>query len=253
MTTGIEPPSFVFFVTWGSIFLWQSLWIIYLLTTLCRKREDEYLYIEPDVWPPAILLLFMLNNAGGITWLFVHNRGIQVIKFVPLMVMFLSLYIALAISAKRLTSNSAEMVQLGLKIDIWLIRLLVHNGFGIYAAWTTIGTLIEVCVAMTYSGSFDTDIIVTAIYAVLLLILLFWFFIDMSFLDRWTRYLFTPYCVFAFALAGLVYDDHDLTKRNSIFTVVLLGIAGVFLIVKMVVMIWRHKKRPLLESDGQKL
>ena len=165
-TSGIVAAPFVFYITWAAIYLWQVLWIAYLLTTMCRKRKGEYLYVEPDVWHPAFLVI-----------------GI----------------------------------------------------------------------AVTKSGSIDSDIISTAIYSIILVELLFWFFNDMSFLDKWTRYLLTPYLVYAFVLAGIVYVDHDMTKRNSIFSLVLTGIAGVLLIIKMAVMIRRHNNRPLLESDDQKL
>ena len=253
-TSGIVAAPFVFYITWAAIYLWQVLWIVYLLTTMCRKRKGEYLYVEPDVWHPAFLVMFMLNNAVNIAWVFLHNRRIAILyEWAPIMIMSVTLYIPLALSVMHLTANSSKMMQLGLRADIWLIRLFVHNGLGIYAAWMTMESLLHVGIAVTKSGSIESDIISTAIYSIILVELLFWFFIDMSFLDKWTRYLLTPYLVYAFVLAGIVYVDHDMIKRNSIFSVVLTGIAGVFLIVKMAVMIWRHNNRPLLQSDDQKL
>ena len=187
-------------------------------------------------------------------WIFLHSHGLAFLyNWVPLLIMTVALYIPFALSAMCLTANSSNTVQLGLNADIWLIRVFVHNGLGTYAAWMTLESLSYIGIAVIKSGSIESDIISTVIYSITLVVLLFWFFIDMSFLDKWTRYLLTPYLVYAFVLAGIVYVDHDMTKRNSIFSVVVTGIAGVLLIVKMAVMIWRHKKRPVLESDDQKL
>ena len=227
--------------------------MLHLLTTLCRTKDDEYLYTT-DVWPPAIFIMFMLNNAAGITWVFMNNHKVsKLFEWAPILVMAVTLYVGLALSAMRLTANSSKMVQQGLKGDIWVIRLFLHNGFGVYAAWTSMATLIALCEGLTVWGKLESDVIVTAIYSILLVEVLFWFFVDVTFLDKWTRYLFTPYFVFTFVLASIVYTKHDMTKRNDIFHVVLLGLAGLFLIVKMVALFWRHCNRPLLESDDQKM
>ena len=253
-TSGIVAAPSILHITWAAIYLWHIMWIVYLLTTLCRMRKGEYLYVEPDGCSPAFLVIFMLNNSLNMAWVFLHSHCLAFLyEWVPLLIISVALYIPLVVSAMYLTTNSSTTVQLGPKVDIWPIRVFVHNGLGTYAAWMTLESVSYIGIAVIKSGNIESDIISTAIYSIILVVLLFWFFIDMSFLDKWTRYLVTPYFVLAFVLAGIVYVDHDMTKRNSIFSVVVTGIAGVLLIVKMAVIIWRHKKCPVLESDDQKL
>ena len=72
------------------------------------------------------------------------------------------------------------------------------------------------------------------------------------------RYMFIYYPAVVFILSGIIARNWDPTRRNMIFTAVLLALACVATVVKFVLMIYRHKTRSvtpdqptLLESGSR--
>ena len=100
----------------------------YVLSTLCRQREDSYLYASPDVWPPAIFILYIINNLLNIAWLFLFDRFLINWALPVLMLTPATLYGCIFLSARRLTALTGAFKELNLRTDIWLIRIFVHNG-----------------------------------------------------------------------------------------------------------------------------
>ncbi len=107
---------------------------------------------------------------------------------------------------------------------------------------------------MTYKdGSDVTDLELaqdessTIVLSILSFEIVLWFGLDIFVLDKYTRYLFSPYVTLTVALAGVVQKNYNLDTayRNSIFSLVLLIAAVTCLLVKLVVMVYRHFKRPI--------
>ena len=247
----IGPAPWTFSI-WGIIYLWQGVWMIYSLISICKKTENGYFYITPDIWHPAIFISFSIANIASVVWAFAFDRWYMVVALFALAAMPASLYVAIGVSARKLTDNQAFMAKTGLKTHVWLIRLLLHNGMGVYCTWTTIATLLNLTTVLGYWANLGGEIASTVSFTILGLELLFWFSMDIFFLDRWVRYLFVPYFVVVWALIGSIADHWNPTKRNSIITAVLLGLGVIFLIVKMTVMIWRHNKKPFLKAQPEK-
>lgn len=242
----ITPAGWTFSI-WGFIYAWQALWLVYALSTICRKtREGHYIYTLP-IMPPVIYAVYIINNLANIAWLFVWDRQEIIASLVVIALTPLTLYVCLFFSFKRLYNNLGLLVRANATKEIWLIRFLVQNGLAIYATWTTVATLLNVAMVMIYKGGVENSLACTIILGVLSFVIVLWFVLDNFVLDNYTRYTFTPNIVFVVALAGSVSKNFNLDTREtiSIFLVVMLSVASLLLLLKLLIMVYRHIRTPI--------
>lgn len=242
----ITPAGWTFSI-WGFIYAWQALWLVYALSTICRRtREGHYIYTLP-IMPPVIYALYIINNLSNITWLFVWDRQEIIASLVVIALTPLTLYVCLYFSFTRLYRNLGLLVKAGATKDIWLIRFLVQNGLAMYATWTTVATLLNVAMVMIYEGGVANELACTIILGVLSFVILLWFVLDNFVFDNYTRYTFTPNIVFVVALAGATSKNYNLKtmETNSIFLVAMLSVASLLLLLKLLILVYRHIRKPI--------
>ena len=159
----------------------------------------------------------------------------------------LTLYICVFITHRNLFNSIQTLKEQERNLDIWLERFLVHNGLIFYTTWVTIATLLNFGIALHYEWGVELYLASTIPLACLSLVIVCWFVLETFVLDKYVRYTLSEYIVLMVALAGSLSKNFDLDTnyRNSIFTVVLLAVAGLFALVKLVVMIYRHRKYPI--------
>nr|KAG5693439.1 hypothetical protein BaRGS_022326 [Batillaria attramentaria] len=240
----ITPAGWTFSI-WGFIYVWQALWCLYSLILLCRRTDSGPAYLCPVVLSPALFVFYMLANACNIAWLFLFDRDVIEGAFVSLLLIAVFLIVTMAVSYRTLDAASPALVDQKRTVDIWLVRVLVHNGLGIYATWTSIASLLNMAMVIRYRSDpviSNTDACSVALGVLTAEILVF-VATDLILLDRYSRYTITPYIVVVVALVGSMAKNWDAGARNSIFTAVLLGIGSAGLVLKLVMMIYRHVTR----------
>lgn len=243
----ITPAGWTFALIWAIIYIYQAVWYLYALTTICRCNKDgQYLYTLSYL-PPAFYFVFIINNIAIVAWLILWDR--QWIEWALLDIIFtpLTLYICLFISFKYLYDNIMSMKRGAVGKEIWFVRILVQNGMAFFATWVSIATLLNFAMVLTYIWSVDMQIAASIALAILSLDIVVWFVLDMFLIDKYVRYTVTPYIVVVVALIGSIMKNWNLNTnyRNSIFTAVLLAVAGLLLIVKLLILVWRHRKFPI--------
>lgn len=240
----ITPAGWMFSV-WGFIYTWQALWLIYGLASICRKSEDGYLYLKPPVLPPVIYAVYIFNQVCNVTWLILWDRLLSgwALPFIALIPF--TCYVCLFISFRRLNQYKHVLIRQGMRKDIWLIRMLVQNGLAFYAAWTTIATVLNISIVLTYNFDVKQETASTVGLSIVLVEVILWFCLDNFIFDKFTRYLFSPYIIIVLALSASLVREFDITKTNKIFTAVLLGIGSFLSLVKVTLMFWRHRYRPM--------
>ncbi|XP_050406184.1 uncharacterized protein LOC126821736 [Patella vulgata] len=249
-STGITPSGWVFSI-WGVIYTWQCLWLLFAFINIFRKTADGPAYVSPMILTPLFFIVYTFNLCFNTSWIFLFGNEHIVIAFVALFLIAFCLYICMFIAYRNLYQNGPRLQKQGRNIEIWMHRLLVHNGLGIYATWTTIATLLNVVMTMVYGatpgvGKEDAGTVALGLLTAELAIFIV---SDLVFLDNYSRYTVTPYMVVCIALGGSIDKNWDQTKTNSIFSAVLLAIGCTFLVVKIIVMIWRHIKKPLYPTE----
>ncbi|XP_013413395.1 uncharacterized protein LOC106175794 [Lingula anatina] len=244
----ITPAGWTFSI-WGIIYFWQVCFLIYALVSLCRKGPKGYLYVNPGLLPAGTFIFYIVNNLCNISWLFLWDRQILWGALIVIALMPFTLWVALVFCHLRLDSIAYQLIGMNSGKDIWLIRFLVQNAMAFYATWVTIATLLNLSMVLSYvTKAVTQDVACTIALGILSAEITTWFILETFVLDRYVRYTFAPYPVIIMALIGSMSKNWDPTKRNSIFTAVLLGIAGVLTIVKVSVIIYRHIKRPLYQK-----
>ncbi|XP_071103238.1 uncharacterized protein [Haliotis cracherodii] len=235
-------PSGPTFSIWGAIYVWQAIWIIYALVNICRRAPDGYVYNSPALLTSTFFSLSILNWFIVISWTFLWCWELVWASFVFLALTAISIYTLIGLSCKALAEHSETLIKQERKKEIWLIRAFVQNGLAFYGAWCTIATLLNVATALTYGEHprFDQSTSSTIALSILAVELVVFSISDWTVLDKYTRYIFSEYIVVIIALSGSIIKNWNPEKRNSIFTAVLLGMAVFCLVVKMIVMLWRH-------------
>ncbi len=79
------------------------------------------------------------------------------------------------------------------KTEIRIQRVLIHNGIAIYATWTTIASLLNLNIAFQYIGRYDAEITSLVCLSLLLTIIIVWFILENTVLDKYVRYMISQY------------------------------------------------------------
>ncbi|CAH1775177.1 unnamed protein product [Owenia fusiformis] len=239
----IVPAGWTFSI-WGAIYLWQAIWIVYAWTTVCRKSASGYLYVSPGHMPPAMYGVWILNMALNVSWLILWDREMIIVSLCVIALMPFTLYICIGISIWGVNKSSDYLSKSGNAVDIWLTRFTVQNGMAFYATWTTLATLLNFTSVLIYKANVENSIASTISLSIVTAEIVVYFTLDMTVLDRFTRYLFSPYIVCIVALSGVHSRNWNPELRNSIFNAVLIGVACVCCLAKIIVMFYRHLTKP---------
>ena len=227
------------------IYFWQSIWITYGVTMICRKTVYGYMYRAFPVLPPILYVVFSFALACNISWLLIWDREYMEVALVFINLMTCNLYICLVVSLRRLNDYGTLMVRQKLQRDIWLMRVLVHNGLAMFATWGTVAAMFNFAVVLTYRTGAKAEVGSTVSLAIFTLEIIAWWIFDNFVFERLLRYLFTPYIVILVSIAGILSKNWNPHSANSMLTLSLFGLVAVLSIIKTVLVLYRHFKRPL--------
>ncbi len=235
-SAGIEPHPATFYVTWGIIFVYQIIWNIYGLYTLGKIGPDGtgYLYSAPPYTPPAVYVFFILANGFGIGWSFAYDRLRPDIGLPLLALMPFNLYLSIIFSVRGLSRHGLQLYQSGYDVHIRLARGLIQNGMGVYATWTTIATLLNLGTVLRLYADVDEELAGIILLGILSGELVIFLILDWCVLEKYMRYIFTPYFVLVGALTGVLGNNFEPWTDRTIFTTVLLGVAALAMLVKFI-------------------
>ena len=134
--------------------------------------------------------------------------------------------------------------------EAWVVRYLVHNIIGFLAAWTTISFFYNAGVIVVNEIKIDVDITCLALLGGMLLELLIWLWVDVFFLDDYTRYTISTYFPMIIVSIALMveWSKQSEWSRLKIAVVVATSVSLICLVIKLVFLIYRHRKRPFLKA-----
>ncbi|TWW70954.1 hypothetical protein D4764_17G0004370 [Takifugu flavidus] len=246
--TQLTPSGWTFNI-WSVIYIWLTAMIIYILSGLCRKNADGYVYCSPAVLPYGFFISWCVNLCFNIGWLLVWDRGMMIPALVFLILVICTNYSMMFFICHGLHIYGAWLHKYQ-KAELWLLRVLVQNGVMIYTTWTTIATLINLTIVLTYDVKMSPTDAATISYSVLAVVLIVWFLLEQLVLDRYVRYVLIIYPVVIWALSGnMVKNFHaNSPNGNGVFIAGLLAVASVLFIVRVGLVVWRHFKQPLYQD-----
>ncbi|NP_001104304.1 uncharacterized protein LOC556220 [Danio rerio] len=237
--TEITPAGWTFSI-WGVIYSWLFLMNIYFLSWLCRG-----LYSSPAILPSVFFVSWIINLILNCSWLVLWDRELMIAALIVLALIAFTNYLLIYFSWVGLRAHGSWLKQHHPK-DLFCIIVLVQNGIATYATWTTIATLLNFTVVLNLASVSATNA-ATASLCILLLEVIIWFSVENFLIEKHVRYILSVYPVIVYALSGSLSKHYDSTApgRNAVFSVVLLVLACIVFVVRLTLVVWRHRTRPL--------
>ena len=234
----ITPAGFTFII-WGFIYTWQVMWLVYAWSFVCRPRAVRTIYVGA-YWT------YGLANLCNIIWIYLWGNELIKASLGLLFPFDLFLYTTVFLMWIHFYRH-AETIRNSSKIDYWLTWFLPINGVMFYATWVTIATLANLASVLQYYTDLSPADSGTVCLALLTVIVVTYFVLENTILDRFTRYVFSVYPVVVWALIGIVKEHwgKEGQRRNYIFTLVLLIVVIVHVVARVILFIiftlWRPK------------
>ncbi|XP_072426744.1 uncharacterized protein [Chiloscyllium punctatum] len=243
--TELTPAGWTFSI-WGVIYTWQAVWLLYACIGLCRRSALTWM---PSILSCPFYIIWITNNLLNIGWLFLWDREYIIPALAFLALIAFTNYVALFFTYRALHTQLPWM-QKYRKIDMWLVRILIQNGLAVYATWTTIATLINFAVVLTYSGCISNVTSGTVSLSILAFEVILWFYLENVVFDQYVRYTLTVYPVVIVALSGSLDKNYNAISptRNNIYIATLLAVACTAFAARIIIVTWKHFRHPLHQN-----
>lgn len=232
------------FTIWGVIYTWMILWMIYVVTSVCRTNKFGPVYLNPPVVNTLFLALAVMNLVLNITWLFLWDRQLMPGALVVIFLYACNMYAMLVVNHRLVNQYLPDMKKYH-KVDLYMNRILIQNGVAFNATWVTIATLLNLGIVIAYWGGVDQSTASTVSLSVLTCEALVYFVLENFILERYLRYTYSVWPVVIWALGGSIAQNWDSSNTNSIITAVLLALSCALYLVKIGLSIWRSITQPL--------
>lgn len=250
-TTSMTPAQWAYFV-WDFIYVWVFAMFLYFLTCLCRRSAYNWMYTTPAVLPYGFHVTIIINVSLNTTWLFLYDRELLLPALIVSTLMMLSDYMILFFSCHGLKIYGAWLNKYH-SADLWLLRILVQNGMAVCATWGTLSTLLNLTIYLQHQIEASRCDSATLALMLLVMKLLVWFLLENFYLDEHVRYVVTIYPVVILWLTGTLSNSDSTKTPMYFFAALILAISCVLFVVRIVLVTWRHHKRPLYKDSEPSL
>ena len=186
------------------IYVWQAVWLIYGLTTYCRRVEGCYYYQVYPVLPPIVYIVFSFSLACNISWLLIWDREYMEVALVCINLIACNLFICLVVTLRRLHEFGHRMLRSRMENDIWFIRIVLNNGLAMFLSWATVASIFNFAVVLIHRTGANQSVGSIVSLAFFTLEIVAWWICDNFVYDKLLRYFITPYIVSLVSLTGLI-------------------------------------------------
>jgi len=254
--TGITPAAGTFAI-WGLIYTWQGLAVLYVCSLLFRKSDGKPLFMACQFISSLWCLAYSVNLLSNPLWNVVFLSEEQYAALVILIAGTVLLLTSFVTSVYQMDSLGSDMTKRGLKVDIWLTRILVQNGTALYLGWSSCASLIGGVVVLVYELGMAMDTACWIALVILATVLIVWFSLETFAFDRQLRYVFGHYIAYLFALVGNYIKNFDPSVPYTVFEVVLMVVVVILALAKLIIMLVRGIIDPIvyptMEDDKEQL
>jgi len=236
------------FSIWGIIYAGIAATLTFYVVTIFMRNTKGYIYLNPVVVSPAYCSVYSINFLMNLGWTFLWDNELLVVSSYVLWAIALTNVIAIALLIRNLAHENHQLKQEQPSI-YWTYIVLAFNGHAMYGTWTVIASLLNFTICLHYRDGVNMQAAVDFNLSMVLVILLGWAATEMIALDKFTRFLVTPYLVVIWALAGILskkYEAPEVSDVTKNFLISLMAIAIVILLVKIGLLIYRQMTRPLV-------
>jgi len=260
----ITPAGWTFTI-WGFIYIWQFLWMGYILYLTCKYEMDtvifgKYFYFSYNIANVFNALWIIIWVNEHIVWAMICLLGITISLITSAYIAHKFVY---SLNAKVVdthygtaagTSSTDDEIPKWLKNSTFIKPLLsvsVLNGIPFYATWCVVASHLNVGIVLCYKAGMTNSNASILMLSVLLCVILFYWFLDFYYLRSYLQNTYSPYIVLIVAFTGIVTNggvDSD-DRASSPFALALLIIAGLGTIAKVIMGIcMRNKPNGVLQN-----
>jgi len=245
----ITPAGYTFSI-WSIIYIWNAAAFVFYLFSIFSSSAMGKLYLNPVVISPWYSFFFISNLWYNTAWIFTWDREELVGSSILLFLIAQTNIVSLALLAKYIAQDGHQMREEKPKI-YWTYVVLSMNGQGIYATWTIIASLLNFCHCLVYVAKVEMEVACNICSGILLGLMIIYFLLENTVLDNYVRLLMTPYLVIIWAATGIIVakdGKDDVAQSNKAMAKAILGLACVFMTLRILIVVLRQLKRPLGRS-----
>ncbi|XP_037090501.1 uncharacterized protein LOC119110704 isoform X2 [Pollicipes pollicipes] len=231
----LTPPGWTFII-WGVIYSWMAVALIYALSQLCRRTAAGPVYLNPATLTSPFWFFFIVNQALNVGWLFIWDRELLTASAVVLCIVMITNWLVMLILHRSLYLCRVSP-EPPTPREVWLLRLCVHNGLAVYTTWTTVAALISIDVALVYVGEASDELVTSLLAGLLAAGALAWLLLELTVLDKYTRWTISPGFALLWALTGVFQNNYWRAPGSTpAMVATALGVACVTLAVRLAVL-----------------
>jgi hypothetical protein len=149
--------------------------------------------------------------------------------------------LSLFVSHRKLNENEEIMRESGLKVDIWLVRILIQNGIAFYATWLSIASNLSFATYIIWRLGASVEDAGTAALLLILAAIIVYFILENFVWRKYLQYTFSPWFVMIIGVVGSLNKNwnYNSPTRNNIISLVILIIVT-FLFTIRIVLFWLY-------------
>lgn len=234
------------FAGWIVVFLLQFTWLIHACLYTCRQGVERTLH-------PILYPIFWVACCVNVGYVYTVGHSTNELSLALIAVEAILLCLCVAVVAgylRRLTTGPKEVPFM----DKWFTHLITVNGLAFYAAWTVLSTLLHIAVVLKEDSDIHNDTIGTCLLSLLSALIIGYFLLEITILDRYLRYVNAVYPAVIWWLVGTLAEhwDNDFNgiSRNNLFVFVLVLVVGVLMVVHFLLICVFQRTRPSVGSGG---
>lgn len=237
----ITPAGFTFSI-WSVIYLWiAASLLIFVATIFISNKSHNKVYLNPPFATPALMSVMSINFLLNLAWIFLWDREYQVVAAIFLFLIAGTNIAVVAIMARNIQIHPEYLK--GQEMFAWgIVYRIIMNGFAVYTTWTVIASLINLNISLAYVGGIDMKAASLAALSLLVIFHTTWFITENFLLDRYARWILTPYLVVIWAANGIrAKKSSDPTVPHEVkdFVLAILVIACLTLVVRLILVTYR--------------
>ncbi|CAF2037953.1 unnamed protein product [Rotaria magnacalcarata] len=216
LTPTVSSMSYIWYV----VFIWQAAWIIYSVIGIFRRTSSgTYFYQHPcamNKWCYFYTVFGLILFTPQLTAASRNKYGIGISIFRHLGTLC-ELLIILVVVHVSLWENVKSYLRNKFFADIWLTRLLYHNGLALWASVIFYESCLSIIIGLIYG-----DVMSSSTASIIGCLLLCCVFIVVSVLENFVFYnalafTLSPWFVFLWILGDIVFRV-DKESSSSVFT-----------------------------------
>ncbi|UJR38432.1 hypothetical protein I4U23_031100 [Adineta vaga] len=247
--TEITPPTVCMSYIWYLVFIWQATWLIYSTIGIFRRTSSgSYFYQHPcamNKWcffyTAFALILYTPQLAAA-----ARNKygvGISIFRYVGTLCEVIIILVVVHVS---LWGNLNNYIRHRFFMDVWLTRLLYHNGL---ALWASV-LFYESCLAITI-GIIYSDFVSSSTASIIGGFLLLFGLLTLSILENIVFYnsmafTLSPWLTFLWLLGTIVFYEQN-SSSSFVFIIwfvrCLFCLTCILTCIRLCLFYWRYKNK----------